>query len=145
MAKHPIYLLAEEENTAIAAEFLGSPMGEKFAAFLRNQQTMAAYAQAPTLAPAAPAGGGLVRRKPTGNGESESARVVAGAKAYLAAEGKRHTSGEITRALLADGIEIGGGDDKASRVSAHMSSAKHVFNNDRARGGYGLIEWGDAK
>jgi hypothetical protein len=82
-----------------------------------------------------------VTRKPAADRPfSEALEVRMAARDYLAKEGARRTSGEICKALMAHGIKIGG-KLPGSRVSAHLSADKGVFDNDKNAGGYGLVSW----
>jgi hypothetical protein len=70
-------------------------------------------------------------------GNSESARICAGAAEYLRETGRRARSGEIYKALVAKGVSVGGTKPFA-RVSSRLGRSP-LF--DRTRDGYGLREW----
>jgi hypothetical protein len=150
-SKHPIYVIAELEN-ARAKAVLEHVAPEALATFIRSGEAMQAYKDVPnpneSLSEAlrervtASLLEQQVARLPTPRHESEAYRVVNAAAEYLSREGARRTARQITNALLAAGMQLGGNNELAriSRVSAHLS-ASTKFNNDRAEGGYGLAEW----
>lgn len=150
-SKHPIYVLAEQEN-ARAKAILEHVAPEALAAYIRSAEAMQSYKDVPnpneTVSDA-------VRDRvinslldtnvvstPTPRHASEAYRVVNAAELYLRREGARRTARQITTALLASGLRIAGLNEgvQISRVSAHLSASSR-FNNDRTEGGYGLAEW----
>jgi hypothetical protein len=71
---------------------------------------------------------------------SKTARVTAAAETYLENKGKRATSGEIAKWLIAQGLgPILEGGDPGMRTSAFLSASKKFDN--KAGEGYGLVKW----
>src|SRR5690348_13846925 len=148
---HPIYELAAAENKRALEEF-ERVAPEAYAAYIRSKQTMEAYESAPVLTPVASlssyaAAFGAAAAKTevdpfegaSGNPGlkvrvrlSEAGAVRLGARSYLEKQNGRRTSGEITKALVEAGVQIGGPDfqAKAQRVSSHLSVSPD-FTNDR--------------
>lgn len=148
---HPIYDLAVQEHDA-ALTILADQAPEAFAAWQRAKATMEVYkdvsSPSVTVAPKAEAAPQqatpIVRLKLLTPAQKEAVRVVEATEKMLELVGRRLTSGQVTKQLLADGHELSGADlpGKAGRVSAHLSAAKKIFDNDRDQGGYGLVRWG---
>jgi hypothetical protein len=68
---------------------------------------------------------------------SQTARILAAATAYLRAKGRRAKGTEISRALVSNGVTIN--TQKPSAIVAARLSSSPIF--DHAAEGYGLPEW----
>jgi hypothetical protein len=58
---------------------------------------------------------------------------------FLRIRSKRATSGELTPVVLGAGISLPGA-NPTKTLSAYLSTSE-LFDNDREKGGYGLVEW----
>ncbi len=135
--RNPVVTAAMLEAERLKQELLESEMGGLFREFLRAQEVIRMYAAGGVPSPMMNLARGVsIVRQPQRN--TEAARVVTAAKAYLEKIGRRASSSEIAEAIMKDGVEIGGRKgDEASRLSAYLSAAKFVFDNVRGQG-YGL-------
>jgi len=80
----------------------------------------------------------VLRTVPT---QSKTALIEAAAVSFLSSRGRRATSGEILKALVEQGFEIGG-KKPGSTMASYLSNSKKL-NSVSEKGGYGLAEWGD--
>lgn len=153
---HPIYDLADADCRRALAAF-AKALPEEYAAFERAKATMEAYKDVPApvrVRPQQPQVDFRALNQVIGDAQKridrilpESQRVIAGSLKVLRLLNQRQTSSQIAAALVKDNVSIGGDDmpTKTARVSAHLSAAKTIFDNDRAAGGYGLVEWKNPK
>jgi hypothetical protein len=134
--KNPIGIAAESEEERLANIMLSSSMGETFREYQKAVE-IARFYNRDSVRPSKP------KKPPRPNkGETEGSQITKAAEQYLRKRGKRAKSGEIAKALIAEGVKIGG-KDHGSRVSAYLSAAKGTFDNDRKSGGYGLKSLGN--
>jgi hypothetical protein len=135
----------DSENVRLAVE-----LRDRLLAELRNNPLFRAYLSAQETVAALSAGASLgTPREQTTRGESarqkspskpgtQTETIVTAAAVYLREKNARAPSGEISRALQAHGISVGGKDPSAT-VAAYLTHSP-LFDNIRGEG-YGLVEW----
>jgi hypothetical protein len=141
--RNPVVNAAMLEAERLKQELLASEVGGLFREFLRAQEVIRMYTAGGVPSPMMNlARGATFVRQPQRN--TEAARIIGAAQAYLEKVGRRAASSEIADAIMKEGVEIGGRKgDEASRLSAYLSAAKFVFDNVRGQG-YGLRSAGYA-
>ena len=138
------FRLAVALRDRLLAELRQNPL---FRAYLSAQETVAALSAESIPQPAQQPDQEPVRRGKTG-GQSPSKpgtqaeAILSSAAAYLRDKKSRAPSTEISRALTAHGVAIGGKDPSAT-VAAYLTHSP-LFDNIRGQG-YGLAEWSQSK
>jgi hypothetical protein len=132
-----ILAAAQQEARELEAQIAATPLGQRLAAV---RKVIEVYT------PPHPATGlnmmvnALTQYVDGTIARTKTAEIQTGAMEFLRTRGRRATSTEIAPALVAKGITWGG-DNSPQHLSSYLSTAKHLFDNDSARGGYGLLEW----
>jgi|SRR3954454_8313718 hypothetical protein len=70
---------------------------------------------------------------------TKTAEIIDAGVDFLRRRSSRATSTEIAEELVARGLTWGG-DNSPQHLSSYLSTSDR-FDNDRTKGGYGLIEW----
>jgi hypothetical protein len=135
------FRLAVELRDRLLAELRQTPL---FRAYLSAQETVAALSaesiaqpnqQRPTQQQARR---GEVGRQSSSRPGTQAEVLLTSAAAYLRDKNSRAPSTEISKALAAQGVTIGGKDPSAT-VAAYLTHSP-LFDNIRGQG-YGLVEW----
>ncbi len=153
MSDSDMLKVAEAEVARLEAELALTPTYQKLQAAKKIVELYTAKPHPIAARPASFAGGGsevnVIRR--VGNlivsrpisADTKVARIDAAAVEFLKKRGSRATSSELLEAMKAAGIQITG-KEPIKALSAYLSNSKSL-NNIRELGGYGLVEWGNAR
>jgi hypothetical protein len=139
------FRLAVELRDRLLAELRQTPL---FRAYLSAQETVAALSAESIAQPTQQRStqqqvrrGEASRQSPSKPG-TQAEVILTSAAAYLRDKSSRAPSTEISKALAAQGITIGGKDSSAT-VAAYLTHSP-LFDNIRGQG-YGLAEWSKPK
>jgi len=81
----------------------------------------------------------VAKPAPTEKTAATTAEIVKAAADFLRRRGSRAQSGEIAKALIAQGLNIG--ENSGKKVSSYLTRTKKLFDNKPEFGGYGLAAW----
>ena len=136
MASQELIKALEQEQQALTRELENSPAFQR----LQAVRSLLALYREPAPKPIDKVRTFVAAAAP--RPKSQTAVIVKAAETYLRETGRRFTSGPLTDALTARGIDIPG-NKKSARLASMLAAKPKIFNNVPGQG-YGLAEWGDA-
>lgn len=140
MSEDHMLKAAEAEVQRIEAELAKTELGQKLAlareiVTLYRRTTTAKPLHTITRLPENPTVARFVHEMVT----TKTHKIETVCADYLRSVSRRATSGELTPVVLKANIALPGANPNKT-LSAYLSTSE-LFDNDREKGGYGLVEW----